>query len=184
MASASLTCINGMGVALPSIMPRHSSTAEEERSRNGKSSMRPVGADSSATAIDACALQPRPAASSAAACSIGIGPWIRVRFWGRALASKVWAARGSDIKAPGVDPLTRAGWNSRRWPAPCCSAPGKHKARPPTHLLLERGVHAPLGHQGPREGINLETHWPPFLRRVSEVFQSEFRVLFSPRRTA
>ena len=104
MASASLTCITGMDVALPLTMSRHSSTAEEERSRNGKSSMRPVGADSSAIAVDACAKQPRSAASSAAACSTGIGPRSRVRFWGRAPASEVGAARGGDVKAPRVVP--------------------------------------------------------------------------------
>jgi len=87
-------------VALPSTMPRHSSTAEGERRQNSKSSARPVGADSSAIAVDALASQPRSAASSAAACSTGRGTRTRVRFWGRAPASKVGAAGGGDVKAP------------------------------------------------------------------------------------
>ena len=48
------------------------------------------------------------------------------------------------------------------------SAPGKYKARPPTHLLPVSGLRAPSRHLGPREGIDLEDRWPPFLRRVSE----------------
>jgi len=100
MASASLTCITGMDVALPSTMPRHSSTAEEEQSRNGKSSMRPVGADSSATAIDVCAPQPRSAASIVGAPSAykGWDHWVCFAVLARAF--KFGAAGDGDVKAP------------------------------------------------------------------------------------